>query len=482
MTLRTDDGPSDGSCIRHARVIAALAASDAPVRFLTGPLGSGKSAALQAYAESTGVPLISIEPGGTADDLAASLRSVRTAREVAIDGADTLAPDALERLTAVLEDAHAQRRYLIAGRSRRLLRVQRLVALGIADWFDAELTVLTRDDVRALAVELGIEPNDTDIDQLHYDTDGWPIAVRWVLRYAGRNGRTLRGAFDGWCRSEGQLLRELVSDAVGEAADAVDAGAYERLLAGKAVSGTDALLERLDACGMPVVRARTGRRPYRVLLRLGEQPGDAPADGEGAGALVIKLFGQFSCEIDGRRLIFARRRDQNVLAYVALAAGAAVSRAELMRVFWPDAGAAVASQGLRTSLCRLRRTIAQAAGIEAEAYLTINHTIALNLRRVTIDTRRFVERVELARREEERGNLARAREHCSIAERLYAGDLLASEAVEPPLHRHVAELAQTFDTILTRLVDLHIAHGDPIAAERIACRSLSLGRLEAQPA
>src|SRR5665213_1709554 len=97
--------------------------------------------------------------------------------------------------------------------------------------------------------------------------------------------------------------------------------------------------------------------------------------------------------IRNRPVTFVRRRDQSLLVFVALAPGASVSRAEALKALWPDAPPAVASQGLRTALSRLRHALAEAAGHDADRYLRVDSRVALDLDRVSLDVSRFVDHI-----------------------------------------------------------------------------------------
>jgi DNA-binding SARP family transcriptional activator len=208
------------------------------------------------------------------------------------------------------------------------------------------------------------------------------------------------------------------------------------------------------AAGRPEVT-----RP-RVLSALGT-PGDR---------LVLTLFRRFSCTIGRRPVAFARRKDRNVLAYIALARCGYATRSELIRVFWPNHSVAHALRALRTSLSRLRRAIAEASGGDPERYLHIDATVALALDRVVIDARRFADQVELGRIEEARGDILKARDHYRAAERLYAGDLLPSEAAEGPLAQRIAVYHGMLNAALARLADLHLTAGELDAAQEYAWR------------
>lgn len=184
--------------------------------------------------------------------------------------------------------------------------------------------------------------------------------------------------------------------------------------------------------------------------------GDGPAEDVAeapAAVLIITLFGRFSCRIADRAVAFERRRDQNVLIYVALAPGATVSRAELLATFWPNALPGPASQGLRTTLFRLRRAIADAAGCTADRYLRVDHAVALDPDWVSIDACAFRDCVALAATDDAGGNEPAARKGYLLARELRGGELLASEAVVPQLVSRTVELDRLFGLVLSYLAE-----------------------------
>lgn len=430
-----------------------------PVRMLCAPNGGGKSTALMQYAaQRSGVALVTLPHNASRTQVARLLAGVETAQELVIDEADAASRDGVEALFEEIEANHAHgRRYLLGGSSRARMQVQRLLPRGIAELFDASLLAFTSAEIAELAAAHGVAGDEMDVEQLKYETDGWPVAVSWIIRDAARAGHSLRGAFEQWRDRNGHLLVEFVALARrgGESAEA-----FMAAIRSVPEPASQRTLERLEADGYPVVRMRTSLRPYRVLTRLvGEAP-DASTALPVDDRLVLKLFGRFSCKVRNHAVTFARRRDQNLLAFVALARGASVTRSEVLNAFWPDAPAAVASQGLRTTLSRLRRAIAEAAGCDADRYLRVDGRITLDLDRVAIDVRRFADHIDCAQLEDARGKIGAARDHYLQAERLYGDALLSSEAVEPALAPRVAEYGALFELALVRLVEMYAQEND----------------------
>lgn len=446
--------------IARPRILDAFAWFDyMPVRILCAPNGGGKSTALLQYAaQRSGVASMTLPRDATSIQVTRLLAGAEGAREVVIDEVDAASPSGLEALFEEIDANHARgRRYMLGGSSRARMQVQRFLPRGIAELFDASLLAFTSAEIGELAAAHGVAGDEIDVEQLKYETDGWPVAVAWIIRDAARAGHSLRGAFEQWRDRNGHLLVEFVALAQrsGESAEA-----FMSAIRSVPDPASQRTLERLEADGYPVVRMRASLRPYRVLTRLVRETPEADTALPIDDRLVLKLFGRFSCKVRNQAVTFARRRDQNLLAFVALARGASVTRSEVLAAFWPDAPAAVASQGLRTTLSRLRRAIAEAAGCDADRYLRADGRIALDLDRVSIDVRRFADHIECARLEDARGKGGAARDHYLQAERLYADALLSSEAVEPALAPRVAEYGEMFELALVRLVEMYAQEND----------------------
>jgi DNA-binding SARP family transcriptional activator len=106
---------------------------------------------------------------------------------------------------------------------------------------------------------------------------------------------------------------------------------------------------------------------------------------------------------------------------------------------------------LRTTLCRLRRAVSDAAGCDAARYVSVDNSIALDLDWVSIDARSFRAQVELAETASEGGNWSAARDHYLQAERLHIGMLLGSEALEPQLVPRAVEFEDLFKVVVAQL-------------------------------
>jgi hypothetical protein len=291
------------------------------------------------------------------------------------------------------------------------------------------------------------------------------------MREASSARAGLRGAFERWSDRHGHLLTEFVAESLD--GDAALRQSFSDSIAADS-QGCQSTLTELELAGCPVVRLRTRLRPYRILHLLARsQHSQREAIPTSFEPLTLTLLGRFSCAIGGRKISFARRRDQNLLVFVALAKDGRATRDELIEAFWPGISRTVASQGLRTTLSRLRRAIAEAAQADVEQYLQVDVSVSLVLDHVVVDARRFAEHVELGRIDDASGDGPSARWHFRTACGLYKARLLSSEAIEAPLRAHVDEYESLFDSTLRRQGELTSADGGR-EREEIALRPRSL--------
>jgi hypothetical protein len=393
--------------IERPRVVALLSRSEAePLRILCAPHGGGKTTALLQYAaQHDDCRFVSLPAQASSENVRALLAPHAGAALTVVDcveAASARGRDALFEWIAA--SASSTRRYILSGSSPIHLRLE--PARGGVAPISSSVLPFTSEEIGTLALALGVEADALDLEQLCFDTEGWPLAVAWIIRDAALGRQPLHGAYDQWRERNGRPLFDLLAQSYAGPDAVADIMSAMRALRWPASQRT---LERLDAAGYPIDRMRGGRRPYRQLVRIAEEAQLARTAPGPDDRLVLTLFGRFSCSVAGTPVTFVRRRDQNVLAFVALAPSATVSRAELSTAFWPGASRAVASQGLRTTLCRLRRALAAAGGCDAARYLRIDDRIALDLNRVRVDARAFRDCVERAQREDADGESGAAR-------------------------------------------------------------------------
>jgi len=144
---------------------------------------------------------------------------------------------------------------------------------------------------------------------------------------------------------------------------------------------------------------------------------------------LVEMFGRFRMRIGAREVQFVRRRDRQIVQYLALRPGGKASRAELMAEFWPDTDRRDAARRLRTACSTIRRAISACVGDDAlDAYFrTHDSSVTLCPQNVINVADTFEEHIAFAKRASERGDTAGARRHVVAALQLYERPLLSGE-------------------------------------------------------
>jgi DNA-binding SARP family transcriptional activator len=448
------------------------ATSSTAARIVCGPIGSGKTFAVRQFVERSGgrAAYVRIPPRADLDHILAAIASEPSAGTVVLDDLDRADATACGMLAELILGGEIQCTLVLVGRSRRRLRAESLLARGFARACGDDVLAFDSEELQRLAAAYGVDFDDDDIAQLLHDTDGWPIAAEWLVRDAAEARRSLRDAFTHWRGPNGHLLLEFVERDGFEDAAALEAF-FDALRTGRPDAAPEA--SRLEQLGLPIVRTRSGLRAYRILARLAE-PAAAGSVPERPTTLTppimaVNVFGKFRCEIAGRPVTFSRRRDLQVFAYVALEPEGRTTRDKLLEAFWPGINHAVGAQGLRTTLSRIRRAIADCApSVDPERYFETSGEVRINVRVVAIDVHRFIDRVEQGRIDDARGSVEGAKHHYRVAQRVYADRVLASEAPDSCLEARAGYFEALYLEVLTRIAELHAATGDfEIAREAV---------------
>lgn len=431
------------------------------MRIMCAPLGCGKTVAIRDHAnrrrpEAT---YVRVPPGATAADLQQFRAAGKPGSALVLDDADRAEPAAFSELVENIGGGSSARKIFLVGRSRRRMQVDKLLAGGNAAAYDAAELAFDARELGELARAFGVSYDDVDLAQVLYDTEGWPIAVEWLVRDAAETRGHLRDAFNHWRDRNGHLLLELVEHDQRDDPSAFES--FKNLLTA-APGEQRSEMERLLQDGLPLMRTRAGPRPYRILRRLGSTVRGIAADRVSRPlppVLMLNVLGQFRCEIAGKAVAFSRRRDQSVFVFVALSQDGRCLREAVLEAFWP--GAANGAQGLRTTISRIRHALGEAApGIDPELYFQSESDLRVDFANVALDARRFVELVEQGRADDALGIHESARRHYRLAYSTYRSDLLSSEALEPCFEPIAARLHDFYLETLRRLMHLSAAAGD----------------------
>lgn len=462
--------------VERRRVAAWLDSTQhVAVRIICGPIGSGKTVAVRQFVDDAGAGAAYLKVPAGVDAAALRLMLERADPDAVfvLDGIDRADPAAYAELVDAILVGEIPCRLVLVGRSRRRLRAETLLARGVGRICDLSALRFDADEVEALAGSYGFAWEREEIEQLVHETDGWPVAIAWLVRDAAEGCGTLPDTFTSWCERNGHLLLEYLERETAE--DAAPFADFRRALTeGWGEGHYEA--ERLEQLGLPIVRTRAGLVPYRILTRLAVPADEGPALDDAAADLPplmsLFAFGRFRCEIDGKAVAFSRRRDQQVFAYLALLPERRATREHLLEAFWPGVARSVSTQGLRTTLSRIRRAIAKSVpNVDPARYFRTAGEVRIDQRNVTVDVDRFIDHVEQGRLDDARGDVEGAKRHYRVARRVYADRLLASESRELCLERRAEQLEALYVEVLTRITELHAATGN-FEIAREAARTL----------
>jgi hypothetical protein len=445
------------------------------VRLVCAPAGSGKTTGAVLYARRRpgNVTFVAVLPEmGEAELIAhiagcAGNRGVRTYAEL-VDGLAALAP--LEVIVDNIDGATTEARALLGriyldvpdgvtfvylARSEDAVPLRGARAKGLVEVCDPALLAFDVDEITRLAASLGVDDSPSAAARLREATHGWAIAVAGACRTAAANGLRLADALPAWRRMNDRVLRELVCDAREGLALEVTA-AFDELVAGRSVPS----LERLGACRKAglFVSEWEGRLALNPLFW--SLAGVAPPNDPGIPAppAVIEVFGRFDVTIDGRPVAWIRRRDRQIVAFLATRPRGRATRAEIIAAFWPDADRQLAGQSLRTACSTIRRAVAACVGrANVGRYFICDYVLELVLENAVISSRELRAQYDLATTACERRDYAAAFAHLRAAERLYRAPLLAGEPPAGwviPLEKEFAALHRD---VVARLDELSTA-------------------------
>jgi hypothetical protein len=305
------------------------------------------------------------------------------------------------------------------------------------------------------AGSLNIQAGESTAARLCEATHGWALAVCGTCRTAAANRVCVADALAIWRSNNRSALGQIVDEAMA-VADRVLASRFAELLAAPAVRDN----ERLDAfraAGLfvsewhgdlalnPLVRS-TGGAAVAVL----------PA--------IIEMFGRFEMSIGGRPILWTRRRDRQIIAFLATRPGGRATRAEVITAFWPDADRQLAGQSLRTACSTIRRSICNRVGqSNVGRYFIGDRVLELVLENTSISSHEFQRHFDLAVSAYQRSDYSTSSAHLRSAQQLYRSPFLAGEPPATWTLECERTLAGIYTDIGARLAELS-ARGLPLRA------------------
>lgn len=425
---------------------------ETPLRYLYGPTGSGKvtAACLHARAVQHPVAFVNVPQDGSTSSLLAALDRVLDAPIASVPDLLAAFPtgEPFELIIGDLDNADAQAREMLArlpgdvpanvtltylARARGVVDMVALTTKGIGAAMDRSLLAFTQAEAAEMCEALGVAYTPTDINQLIYASEGWAFAVTGAIREAAVHGRELRGALSVWQARNRRLIEELLMRSLTGLSE-LEAEAARRVYAGES-AGTATAYQRLHDFGLLLSFSDTELRPLRAVApislkrdlyaRIVAPPVEIPMAS-------IEMFGQFEMTIDGRPVEWFRKRDRQIVEYLALQIDTSATRHNVIATFWPHADAQLANQSLRTACSTIRRAIAQCVGYDrVHCYFTAGRSLRLNTDHISLTSLRFRGHIRSAEEALREGNEAAAQAHYLAASRIYRGPLLDGDGPEP---------------------------------------------------
>jgi hypothetical protein len=440
-----------------------------PLRYVAAPAGAGKTTAAVQYARASDhrVAFLHVPPATSAEGLLRRLASVTgfsgtvdeatllaqwagdAPLEIIIDEADNLLPDARVLLARLYHNAPEHVTFLVIGRSRDIVPTARAQARGLLAFANPALLDFDVAETRALAERFGVAGDDAAYAGLVASTYGWSTAVAGALRSAAANRLPVADGLAAWQFAEAPMLGALLNESLADVHPDL-ALAYRAGLAGD-VRCELAQMERFLSAGLPVC-GLPGALAFNPFVRVAASAATLSTRAEHEPFADLELFGTFSFRIGGRLVNFARRRDRQIVQFLACRPDGSASRHDVMERFWPDADRQTAAQNLRTACSTIRRAIASVAGAEnVGRYFVADATLRLQLDVVKSSARRFEALAAAGFAALDRGELSEAAESFRSALGVYRAPLLAGEPPQPWAQPHAERLERLYRTICERL-------------------------------
>jgi hypothetical protein len=479
------------STVRRPRLERWLSTHVAvPLRLLIAPAGSGKSTLLLKYFPHSAIDAAYCAlppecPTGelfqamadalalqrvpaSYNDLLTILRyAVVRPTELAVDDADNGSSETIDLLRKLVEDAPEPLSLIYTCRSREALDAKNWIARGLAVLCDHRRLAFDGTEMEMLAEACGVPASHPELARLLEESDGWAVVASGVIRAAAEDGRSLHGAYEHWRARYGQFFTEFIAADLDRASEE-DRALIRSLIAGATIDDPGRL-QQLEAQGLFVIAEGGAWRPYRALRQLHGRVRLAP--GASLSPLVVRMFGRFETSIESQEVRWIRRRDRQILKYLALKPNGAATRSELAAAFWPDTDRQLAAQSVRTACSNIRKAIAAIVGYACvDRYFRADPDVSLDLANVVADVRRFTAHAEDGDACFERGEVQEAAAHYRAAEELYAGRLLDGDAPEAWFAVQAQIFEDRYVMLLERLAQAAFDEGDMKSASQFAYR------------
>lgn len=433
--------------------------ADVPLRLVSAPAGSGKTTVAVMYARTRPsiVGYVSIAPHttrldlfagiGSAADLATSddyqglLERLSTLPrvEIIVDDLDNASLPVREALQHIYRDVADTVTFIYLMRSAEAMSVGDGMAKGLVATCDPGLLRFRAAEIASYAQGLGLNEDPLSIARLQVGTHGWATAIAGVCREAAGTSKRLHEAWPRWLHLARQSILEMVADTLRNVPPDVR-DVFRQVVSGQ-ISDDQQSLRRFGRYGL-FVDEEEGRLTLNPLVALdgSAEPND-PAELAG-GRATLEMFGRFEFRVDGKPIVWRRRRDRQIVGYLAMQPDGRATRAQLIAAFWPDADRQLAAQSLRTACCTIRRAVGACVGsTNIGRYFVAGQVVELKLDVVESSVIGFTSQMANADRAYDAGEARAAYLYYAAARRFCVAPFLVGEPPTDWSAPHIVRLA-----------------------------------------
>lgn len=412
-----------------------------PLRLVVAPAGYGKTIATLAWAQQQprGVAWVTVRPGSDAraisEQIAEALQAAEGAAPRPVEERTTVVIDELEGadpsgqafLGKLCTFAPESVTFVYLMRSRTTIDVRLAESRGLVAVAPLSHLLFGPDEIALFSESVGVRWTPLDCARLRRASGGWAVAVTGAVHAARERGIPLIEAYPSWFSSERDAVGELIENVLEQSA-AADVEAFGRVF-GASEEPAIADLIAVEHAGLFIERLGDALRPNPVVAAVLGATWAAGLTPDEIAPAQLDMFGRFRMIVNDREVRFARRREAQIVQYLALQPNGRATRAELLDIFWKDGDRQLAAQGLRTALSAIRGAIARCSGADAveRYFVTTGEAVGLRFEAVISSAHRFESHVNLATAAEARDDAMLAATHWSAAAKIHGTPLLGGE-------------------------------------------------------
>jgi Bacterial transcriptional activator domain len=308
---------------------------------------------------------------------------------------------------------------IIAASSRKDIVELERIASGVVSLCSVRMLQFDIEEILAIAQQMKLPLSSGDALALRDLCGGWPLAISAALRYAKMFETGTSAALQTWRIDQHSTIVGLIEKDLKKLSPKLQ-DAWKDLTKGLSVS--ESSLRKLEAAGMHVFYFEQSGYTLLPIIKSFYQP--AVPQPLAPPRLDVKMFGVFSCVIEGQQVQWLRKMDKRIFRYLLLTKTGSESRTDIIERFWPNTPRSAALTSLRTSCSNIKKALSNLVGNEyVEKYFTVNENLSVNLDNINIDVRRFISHMRTANAALATDSTEQALYHYQQAEHLYTAPL-----------------------------------------------------------